>query len=416
MWKIMNDGFLSQDEINSLLNGENSDDSEFIEEDKENVDEVMEDAGHVEEETLSDLEKDLLGEIGNISMGSASTALSNIIKQQVNITTPVVSATTLNKLKNTFEVPNIVLEVKYTSGILGENLLVMKITDAAVVANLMMGGDGIVKDVTSLSEIEVSAVSEAMNQMIGSSATSMATMLGREVNISPPISKIWDDLTSPLSENIDENETIIKVSFKLNIGTLVDSQIMQLLPMEMAKKIVAIMMGEDIQEEIGEEVMPEIPQVEETQHDLDITGGEELSKTQVEIEREQATYTNESPTYHRETPRVQEKPIEVQEAIFQPLQQTSKKEELPRNIDLIMDVPLDISVVLGRTKLNIKEILNLGTGSLIELDKLAEEPVEILVNGKPVAFGEVVVIDENFGVRITDIVNNVEKIKSLGGK
>ncbi|AVP54262.1 flagellar motor switch phosphatase FliY [Clostridium tetani] len=416
MWKIMNDGFLSQDEINSLLNGENSDDSEFIEEDKENVDEVMEDAGHVEEETLSDLEKDLLGEIGNISMGSASTALSNIIKQQVNITTPVVSATTLNKLKNTFEVPNIALEVKYTSGILGENLLVMKITDAAVVANLMMGGDGIVKDVTSLSEIEVSAVSEAMNQMIGSSATSMATMLGREVNISPPISKIWDDLTSPLSENIDENETIIKVSFKLNIGTLVDSQIMQLLPMEMAKKIVAIMMGEDIQEEIGEEVMPEIPQVEETQHDLDITGGEELSKTQVEMQREQATYTNESPTYHRETPRVQEKPIEVQEAIFQPLQQTSKGEELPRNIDLIMDVPLDISVVLGRTKLNIKEILNLGTGSLIELDKLAEEPVEILVNGKPVAFGEVVVIDENFGVRITDIVNNVEKIKSLGGK
>ncbi|WP_164968413.1 flagellar motor switch phosphatase FliY [Clostridium tetani] len=412
----MNDGFLSQDEINSLLNGENSDDSEFIEEDKENVDEVMEDAGHVEEETLSDLEKDLLGEIGNISMGSASTALSNIIKQQVNITTPVVSATTLNKLKNTFEVPNIALEVKYTSGILGENLLVMKITDAAVVANLMMGGDGIVKDVTSLSEIEVSAVSEAMNQMIGSSATSMATMLGREVNISPPISKIWDDLTSPLSENIDENETIIKVSFKLNIGTLVDSQIMQLLPMEMAKKIVAIMMGEDIQEEIGEEVMSEIPQVEETQHDLDITGGEELSKTQVEMQREQATYTNESPTYHRETPRVQEKPIEVQEAIFQPLQKTSKGEELPRNIDLIMDVPLDISVVLGRTKLNIKEILNLGTGSLIELDKLAEEPVEILVNGKPVAFGEVVVIDENFGVRITDIVNNVEKIKSLGGK
>ncbi|BDR67506.1 flagellar motor switch phosphatase FliY [Clostridium tetani] len=412
----MNDGFLSQDEINSLLNGENSDNSEFIEEDKENVDEVVEDAGHVEEETLSDLEKDLLGEIGNISMGSASTALSNIIKQQVNITTPVVSATTLNKLKNTFEVPNIALEVKYTSGILGENLLVMKITDAAVVANLMMGGDGIVKDVTSLSEIEVSAVSEAMNQMIGSSATSMATMLGREVNISPPISKIWDDLTSPLSENIDENETIIKVSFKLNIGTLVDSQIMQLLPMEMAKKIVAIMMGEDIQEEIGEEVMPEIPQVEETQHDLDITGGEELSKTQVEMQREQATYTNESPTYHRETPRVQEKPIDVQEAIFQPLQQTSKGEELPRNIDLIMDVPLDISVVLGRTKLNIKEILNLGTGSLIELDKLAEEPVEILVNGKPVAFGEVVVIDENFGVRITDIVNNVEKIKSLGGK
>lgn len=394
----MNDGFLSQDEIDSLLNSGNSDNSEIIE---ENVDNMIEDIDNVEEGTLSDLQKDLLGEIGNISMGSASTALSNIINQQVNITTPIVSVTTLNKLKNTFEIPNIALEVKYTSGILGENLLVMKITDAAVVANLMMGGDGIVQNVTSLSEIEVSAVSEAMNQMIGSAATSMATMFGRKVNISPPVSKIWDDLTSPLSDGIDENEPVVKVSFKLNIGNLVDSEIMQLLTMDMAKEIVGIMMGENI---------------EETQHDQDITGGDEVSKTQIDIDNEQGKYIKEATDYKKETLKIKEKPIEVQEAIFQPLQQSSKREELPRNIDLIMDVPLDISVVLGRAKLNIKEILNLGTGSLIELDKLAEEPVEILVNGKPVAFGEVVVIDENFGVRITDIVNTVDKIKSLGGK
>ena len=409
----MNDGFLSQDEIDSLLNGGSPDSGESTEENVENaenvenVDNVIEDIVPVEEETLSDLEKDLLGEIGNISMGSASTALSNIINQKVNITTPIVSVTTLDKLKDTFEVPNIALEVKYTSGILGENLLVMQITDAAVIANLMMGGDGVVQDVKSLSEIEISAVSEAMNQMIGSAATSMATMFGREVNISPPVSKIWDDLTSPLSDELDENEALVKVSFKLTIGTLVDSQIMQLLPMEMAKKIVAIMMGEDVKEEVSP----------------DITGGDEVVKAQVETHskqvethEEEPKYTEESTTYKREEPRVKEKPIEVQEAVFQPLQQTTKRDDLPRNIDLIMDVPLDISVVLGRTKLNIKEILNLGTGSLIELDKLAEEPVEILVNGKPVALGEVVVIDENFGVRITEIVNNVDKIKSLRGK
>ena len=409
----MNDGFLSQDEIDSLLNGGSSDSGESTEENvenadnAENVDNVIEDIVPVEEETLSDLEKDLLGEIGNISMGSASTALSNIINQKVNITTPIVSVTTLDKLKDTFEVPNIALEVKNTSGILGENLLVMQITDAAVIANLMMGGDGVVQDVKSLSEIEISAVSEAMNQMIGSAATSMATMFGREVNISPPVSKIWDDLTAPLSDELDENEALVKVSFKLTIGTLVDSQIMQLLPMEMAKKIVAIMMGEDVKEEVSP----------------DITGGDEVVKAQVETHskqvethEEEPKYTEESTTYKREEPRVKEKPIEVQEAVFQPLQQTTKRDDLPRNIDLIMDVPLDISVVLGRSKLNIKEILNLGTGSLIELDKLAEEPVEILVNGKPVALGEVVVIDENFGVRITEIVNNVDKIKSLRGK
>lgn len=400
----MSDDFLSQNEIDSLLDGGSSDSGESTE---ENVESMIEDIVPEEKENLSELEKDLLGEIGNISMGSASTALSNIINQKVNITTPIVSVTTLNKLKGTFEIPNIALEVKYTSGILGENLLVMQITDAAVIANLMMGGDGVVQDVKSLSEIEISAVSEAMNQMIGSAATSMATMFGREVNISPPISKIWDDLTSPLSDGLDENEALVKVSFKLTIGTLVDSQIMQLLPMEMAKTIVAIMMGEDVKEEVSP----------------DITGGDEVVKAQVETHskqvethEEQPKYTEESTTYKREEPRVKEKPIEVQEAVFQPLQQTTKRDDLPRNIDLIMDVPLDISVVLGRSKLNIKEILNLGTGSLIELDKLAEEPVEILVNGKPIAFGEVVVIDENFGVRITEIVNNVDKIKSLRGK
>jgi flagellar motor switch protein FliN/FliY len=84
-----------------------------------------------------------------------------------------------------------------------------------------------------------------------------------------------------------------------------------------------------------------------------------------------------------------------------------------KNIDLILDVPLEISVVLGRTKKSIKDILSLSNGSLVELDKVADEPVEILVNGKRVAFGEVVVVDENFGVRITSIVSNAERIKSL---
>lgn len=178
----MSNGFLSQEEINALLNGDGSQGEEAK---KEATDTEL-----PELPDLTDLEKDLLGEVGNISMGSASTALSTIINQQVNITTPVVSVTTLERLKNSFEIPNIALEVKYTSGIVGENLLVMKIDDASVISNLMMGGNGIVEgEIKELSEIEISAVSEAMNQMIGSAATSMATMFAREVNISPPLSK-----------------------------------------------------------------------------------------------------------------------------------------------------------------------------------------------------------------------------------
>lgn len=411
----MSNGFLSQEEIDSLLNGDS--DNNDIEINGVEKSTTEEKADKVD---LTDIEKDLLGEIGNISMGSASTALSTIIGQQVNITTPVVSVTTLKELKDTFEVPNVALEVKYTSGIVGENLLVMKITDAAVIANLMMGGTGVVENVTTLSEIEESAVSEAMNQMIGSAATSMATMFAREVNISPPLSRIWDDLSSPVSDQLSEDEDVVQVSFSLTIGELVDSSIMQLLPMGTAKKIVAIMMGTDSNKEESkpiEEVQPKKEVNKAPQENVQIQNQSQEYRNEVpngmNYNPQYTQQYNNMPPQNYGAPQMMEKPIEVQQASFQPLN-TGFSQQLPKNIDLIMDVPLEVSVVLGRTRLNIREILNLGTGSLIELDKLAEEPVEILVNGKKVAYGEVVVVDENFGVRITSIVSNEEKIKSLG--
>lgn len=413
----MSDGFLSQEEIDSLLNGDgsNSDSGQPPEtnegNDKNDSDEI-----------LTDIEKDLLGEIGNISMGSASTALSTIISQQVNITTPVVSITTLKDLKENFEVPNVALDVKYISGIAGENLLVMKVTDAAVIANLMMGGDGKVTNQT-LSEIELSAVSEAMNQMIGSAATSMATMLLREVNISPPTSKIWDNDTDPLTETIKDDENVVEVAFKMTIGDLVDSNIMQILPMETARKMIGIMMGSG-EASKEEEVKEEQPKANEavnntssqsTSSQPNDSGQMQYHEAPPQYQQPQPQYQQAPPQYYEAPPQYQQPPVEVNKASFQSFG-PSRSQDMPKNIDLILDVPLEISVVLGRAKKNIKEILNLGTGSLIELDKLAEEPVEILVNGKKVAYGEVVVVDENFGVRITSIVSNEEKIKSLGRK
>jgi flagellar motor switch protein FliN/FliY len=405
MWKIMSNGFLSQEEIDALLNGGEDTTPKPPEEpeapgETPETPEMSETSDETELPVLTDIEKDLLGEIGNISMGSASTALSTIINQQVNITTPIVSITRLKDLKDEFEVPNVALEVKYTSGIVGENLLVMKITDAAVIANLMMGGDGNVEEgVKNLSEIELSAVAEAMNQMIGSAATSMATMFMREVNISPPLSTIWNDLTAPVAKGISDDEPVVKVSFSLAIGDLVDSNIMQLLPISTARKIVAIMMGQESKEEppAQQQAAPPEPKVQQN-----------VQPQQVQYEAPPQQTIYEKPIENPNVPKV-----EVRQASFQPLTSAVSGTEMPKNIDLILDVPLEISVVLGRTKKNIKDILNFGTGSLIELDKLAEEPVEILVNGKKVAYGEVVVVDENFGVRITSIVSSEDRIKSL---
>ena len=283
------------------------------------------------------------------------------------------------------------------TGITGRNLLIMQTIDAVVIANLMMGGDGQVSR-TELSEIEISAVQEAMNQMIGSAATSMATMFEREVNISPPKSRIWRMMDEEISENIPEDEPIVEICFDLIIEGLLQSNMMQILPIETAKKIVSIMMGE----EPYEEAFIVNSKVEEN----NIVSKKEVANSGYS----EAAITS---SYKEKIDQaIKEKPIEVHEASFESLSQ-GRIGESHRNIDLILDVPLDLSVVLGRTKKSIKDILNLSTGSLIELDKLAEEPVEVLVNGKKIAYGEVVVVDENFGVRITSIISGAERIKSL---
>ncbi len=405
----MSNDFLSQDEINALLSGGD-------EGSKPNNE--TNDNGALGADAITEIDKDLLGEIGNISMGSASTALYQLINQQVNITTPVVSVTTLREIKEGFETPNIVLDIEYITGIVGRNILIVKIQDGMVISNLMMGGDGQVDpSVSTLSEIEISAVSEAMNQMIGSAATSMATMFGRKVDISPPTSKVIEDGGLPISDKIPEDQPIVKVSFKMTIGDIVDSNIMQIFPIETAKNIVAIMTGEDKGTDVPEQV--ESKEVQQTpvsapQAQPQAAPQQPMYAPQPQAAPQQPMYAQQpqySQPMYAPQPQYQQ-PVEVHQAAFEPIMQQPGVPPM-KNMDLILDVPLDISVVLGRTKKSIQDILNLGTGSLIELEKLAEEPVEILVNGKQIALGEVVVVDENFGVRITSIVSNAERIKSL---
>lgn len=394
----MSNGFLSQDEINSLLNGELNNDNEV-----EN-----------NEELLSDLEKDLLGEVGNISMGSASTALYQLLNQKVNITTPVVTVTTIKQIKENFDVPNIILDVEYVEGISGRNMLMMKISDAAVIANCMMGGDGKIES-DELSEIEISAVQEAMNQMIGSAATSMATMFGRRVDISPPQSTLWESKEQSLSNDIEEEEKVVRISFDLEVGDVLKSNIMQILPLNTAKKIVSIMMGEEqVQAPVDAPVSepaptpasaPTMPSSSQPTYEAPVHGQPAYQQPAYE-----APVNYAAPMSH--TQPMMQPSVEVQKANFSPLG-TEHVRKSHDNIDLILDVALDISVVLGRTKKSIRDILNLGNGSLIELNRLADEPVEVLVNGKVIAEGEVVVIDENFGVRINNIVSGADRIKSL---
>lgn len=393
---MMDNSFLSQEEIDALLNGDGG---------SSETEPVNEPA-----EELSDLEKDLLGEVGNISMGTAATALSAVVGKPVNITTPTITLSTLNKLKKSFKTPNIVLDVQFVSGIVGGNLFIINIEDSAVIANLMMGGDGVVEPPSELSELEISAVQEAMNQMIGSAATSMATMFSREVNISPPISSVCDENSEEISTDISADEEIVNVSFRMTIGDLVDSNIVQILPIATAKKIVSIMMGTEEGAPVSESTKAST-EVKVVAEPKEISMNNEVVTNEI---ASKDTYRNEN-NYSVQGQGIvenHEEPVNVKQASFGQLEEI-RGAEMPKNIDLILDVPLELSVELGRTKKNIRDILALTRGSLIELNKLAEEPVDIFINGKRIAHGEVVVVDENFGVKITEIASGEDRVKSL---
>ena len=364
------DGVLSQEEINALLNDPGS--------------------GSGGEDGLSESEKDAIGEIANISMGTAATTLFSLVNRKVEISTPVVSFCTWDDVVANYEKPCVFIRIAYTVGLDGSNLLVLKENDVKIITDLMMGGDGTNVD-GELGELHLSAISEAMNQMMGSAATSLSSMLNKTIDISPPSADVID-----LKENIDESsidsflrDKFVKISFRMEIGDLIDSEIMQLYPISFARDMCEgvsknmEMDSKSVKEEAPVPPPQPTPAQQPTQAQQPMMG---------------------QPMMGQQT---MGQPINVQPAQFSAFGQGMVGTYQPENIDLIMDVPLEVTVELGRTSKSISEILEFGPGKIIELNKIAGEPIDVLVNGKFVAKGEVVVIEESFGVRITEIVNAV---------
>jgi flagellar motor switch protein FliN/FliY len=386
---MMSDDMLSQEEIEALLRGTNIDEEGTKEVDTNEIN---------IEDYLDSFAQDTLGEIGNISFGSSATALSSLLGQKVDITTPNISMINRRKLKEEFTHPYVAVEVKYTTGLIGMNLLVIKQSDAAIIADLMLGGDGL-NPKPELSEIQLSAVQEAMNQMMGSAATSMSTVFNKKVDISPPSIDLMNLLEDEGTEALPADELLIKISFRLKIGELIDSNIMQLLPLEFGLSLVKSLIGEE-----DTEVAATI--TEEKVHQAPV-------QQQSTLQTQQAPEMHPQVQYNQHQSRTQAPQVEVQQAQFASFEAPSLSQNESRNLNLLLDIPLQVTVELGRTKRTVKEILELTSGSIIELDKLAGEPVDILVNNRHVAKGEVVVIDENFGVRITDILSQAERINNL---
>lgn len=494
---------LSQDEINALLQGmdlsDTADGSDTAAPAPESSTADNNDNGYVTDtkptigdgEVLTDVEKDAIGEVANISMGSSATTLYSLVNRKVNITTPVVTLATWKTLLDSYEKPCVFIQIKYTQGLDGTNILVLKEHDVKVITDLMMGGDGTNTD-GELGELHLSAISEAMNQMMGSAATSLSTLLQTVIDISPPESSLFD-----LTEVKDGKEiapflggTFVKIAFRMQIDDLVDSTIMQLYPIDFAKKLVETFINTQMSSLDG--TAEEQPtQVKDSASEQNMQGSAAMAGTTDHMTQpgmdsmgqqgsmnmngmnqmgmnpmgnmgmnqmgstpmgmngmNQMGGMNMSQMGMNQTgmnqmgnmngmnpmgntpmgmngmnqmgnmngmgmmsqmgmmgmPGQNVQNVNVQPAQFQSFSNDNTGMTGQENIGLIKDVPLEVTVELGRTTKSISDILDFSPGTIIELDRIAGEPIDVLVNGKFVAKGEVVVIEESFGVRITEII------------
>ena len=399
------DGMLSQEEINALLGNMTSGESDATP------------STTSSESPLSAQERDAIGEISNICMGTAATTLYSLLNQKVTITTPTVTASTWEELVREYQKPCVFITISYTEGIEGNNILILHEDDVKVITDLMMGGDG-TNLVDELSELHLSAICEAMNQMMGSSATSLSSMLGQKIDISPPSAELVD-----LMDEIDESKVgnfceddFVKVFFKLEIGDLVDSSIMQLYPIELARELYSKFMSSQDADETPQSTTPApepapqasqpAPQtpmgqsMEQPVMGQPVMGQPMMGQPMMGQPMMGQPMMSQGMQFY--APPMQD--VNVQPVQFQPFNAGVNPITQQENIDLIMDVPLEVTVELGRTSKSIKEILEFTPGTIIELERIAGEPIDVLVNGKLVAKGEVVVIEENFGIRVSDII------------
>ena len=465
---------LSQDEINALLQGmdlsdtadsgaspETPQDSSSAENtDNAYVKDVAPTVG--DEEELTDVEKDAIGEVANISMGSSATTLYSLVNRKVNITTPVVTLATWKTLLDSYEKPCVFIQIKYTKGLDGTNILVLKEHDVKVITDLMMGGDGTNTE-GELGELHLSAISEAMNQMMGAAATSLSTLLQTVIDISPPESSLFD-----LTEVKDGKEispflggTFVKISFRMQIDDLVDSTIMQLYPIDFARKLVETFINTQMAniDEVTEK-KPEQPENDTTaqipapgtdnqtqmnntnlngmnqmgnmgmngmnqmgnmgmndmnqMNNMGMNGMNQMGSMGMNGMNQMGSMgmngMNQMGNMGMNSMNqmgmmgMPGQNVNVQPAQFQSFSNDNMGTTGQENIGLIKDVPLEVTVELGRTTKSISDILDFSPGTIIELDRIAGEPIDVLVNGKFVAKGEVVVIEESFGVRITEII------------
>jgi len=414
---------------------------------------------------LTDMEKDVIGEVMNISLGSSATSLSSLLSKRVDITVPKVNVISTQDFDFQDLEPAVGVEIKYIEGITGDNVLILKKADIKVILENLMGVE-IPDEEFELDEIAMSAVCEVMNQMMGSAATALADFLGKTVNISTPIAYEIGDKADFKGRYFSDSGYLVEVKFDLKVGDVINSEFLNVLSIPLAKEMVGLFLkgtglGDDSSnEELNMELANDIIEKEIVQNPKakveqapvkNEVKVEEARKPEKQVPKSVEKYEDDyeeeiierkrpkkrrAPSYYEEDYDDEEDDYdyEYEERPRRPVERKSKRNRVPvnvapmqyesfddeeeelseeqrTNLGLIMSVPLQVTVEIGRTKKKIKDILEFSQGTIVELDKQAGSQVDIIINGQVIAKGDVVVVNDNFGVRVTEIIKKDEIVK-----
>lgn len=392
---------------------------------------------------FSSYEIDAVGEILNISMGSAATAVSELLNAKVWITTPQVSVVKAADLNYDRLEPAICVKIVYVSGISGQNMMVLKQDDVQLILNQLMGNPLVVSPDFEFDEMNISAVSEVMNQMMGASATALSDLLGISVDISTPTPYLIEQTNFCQLAELDPDETIVAVTFNLSVDGVMNSEFMSVMSVDLAKslsdKMIEKFHGDEAEAQPTKQPAPApaaqpapaAPQSAPAPAPQPAAPAPQPDPSQGMAQPQQPApgaypyppqgqpaypgygYQNQYAAYGAYPPPVP--PVNIQNAQLH--QFDAMDFGLPTdqqdNLKLLMGVPLEISVEIGTAKRKVKDILEFTQGTIIELERQAGAPVDVVVNGNLIARGDVVVIDDNFAVRITEIVKS-KFMDSLG--
>jgi len=385
----MSDGSLSQDEIDALLQGTDSISMDM---------DMGMDMGS-SPSPFTDQERDILKRLLDSIVESQSSNLSMLTSQAAVMNKPTISLKTRDQLLGML--PDSVVEIKmdFTDGIRGEHLSYFTEPIAIRIAGLMLGQDGI-----ELNEMALSTIGEAVSNILGPTTTALGNKINATVKTSPPMYQ----KVNKRSASLPQGDSMVAVEYPVTIGSE-RSKIIDVYSLPLAKEMCSLISRNEMGTDTGAKSNGNMGGMNFGNEQDNMFGMDAFNQPSNQGGGQQpGNFYGGGGGGNRpnNAPNVQS----VQFPNFQPGGQSYEQ----GNIGLLMDVYMEMTVELGRTKKLIKEILGIGEGTIIELDKLAGEPVDILVNHKLIAKGEVVVIDENFGVRVTEIVSPMERMNEVG--